>query len=79
MFGFGSMQMIGVMAVAGGLLLGCAYVKGRVDGYALGAAKGVTAAIDQLEERGQINEAVRKVGVCDLIIELGGVCADRVD
>ena len=62
-------------ALAGALLAsGPVYLKGRADGHALGAAKGVIATMDQLERRGQINEDVRKTGECDLIIELGGVC-----
>jgi len=68
-------------AVAAALLVGGAYLKGRSDGYALGTAKGVSATMDQLEERGQINEAVRKTTECELARELnpGSVCGDGTD
>jgi hypothetical protein len=74
MFGLGTLQVAVIASIIAGLATGAAYLKGRSDGFALGAAKGVTATMDQLEQRGQINEAVRKTGECDLIVELGGVC-----
>ena len=76
--GFNWLTM-GAGALAGALLVsGPVYLKGRTDGHSLGASQGVVATMDQLERRGQINEAVRKTGECELIVELGGSCADGV-
>jgi hypothetical protein len=74
MFGLPNPYLIGGAAIAASLVVGGAYIKGRSDGYALGTAAGVTATMDQLEERGQINETIRNLGECELIRELGGLC-----
>lgn len=81
MFGIPSPQLIGAALIASGLLAGGAYFKGRSDGYAIGTAKGVSATMDQLEQRGQINEEVRNLEECNLVLELNpdGVCDQRAD
>ena len=56
--------------------IGTAYLKGRADGAAVAESRAMQATIEQLRERGLINEAVRDASDCDLIIELGGVCDD---
>ena len=52
------------------------YLKGRADEAALAETRAMRATIEQLRERGLINEAVRDTSDCDLIVELGGVCDD---
>ncbi len=81
MFSFLNPQILIGGALVLSLATGGAYFKGRSDGYALGTATGVSATMDQLQERGQINEAVRKTGECDLILELNpdGLCIDSAD
>ena len=81
MFGLPNPYLIGGAVIAASLAFGGAYLKGRSDGYALGTAKGVTATMDQLEQRGQINEEVRSLEECKLVRELnpGGVCEQRTD
>ena len=79
MFGFLNPQVMIGGAVVIALASGAGYIKGRSDGYALGTAKGVTATMEQLQQRGEINEDVRNTGECELIVELGGVCGDGTD
>jgi hypothetical protein len=81
MFGLPNPYLIGAAVIAACVATGGVYLKGRSDGYSLGTAKGVTATMDQLEERGQINEEVRKLEECKLVLELNpdGVCGDSAD
>jgi hypothetical protein len=74
MFGFAAPKIIAMLCAVSFALIVSAYFKGRIDGKTIGAAQGVIATMDQLQARGQINEAVRNLDECDLIIELGGVC-----
>ena len=55
---------------------GAVYLKGRADCASVAEQRAMQATIEQLRERGLINEAVRDTSDCDLIIELGGVCDD---
>ena len=68
----------GALALVVGVI-GTAYLKGRADGAALAETRAMRATIEQLRERGLINEAVRDTSDCDLIVELGGVCDDLGD
>ena len=74
MFGFAAPKIIAMLCAVSFVLATTAYFKGRMDGKAIGAAQGVIATMEQLQARGQINEAVRSLDECDLITELGGVC-----
>lgn len=56
--------------VLAALAVGFAYWKGRHDGATIAEARTATATIDQLRERGLINESVRELPACDLLREL---------
>ena len=70
---FGLARTLGIAAAA--------FVVGGVIAYPLGHKAGVEAervaainrTLEQLEERGLINEEVRDLGACDLLAELGGL------
>lgn len=62
-----------ILAVAGLLLIGVAYFKGRSDGDALAQANARRQVVEQITERNQINEAVSGMSAADLCRELGGV------
>lgn len=62
---------IGVVGAFMVLLVG-SYSKGRIDGKAAAAREAVKAVVAQLEERGQINEAVQDTDIVAICIELGG-------
>lgn len=67
--------VMGVAAVVGLI----AYTKGSLDGRASERVNVVNAALEQIQERSENNEAVRDLNACDLIVELGGVpngCTD---
>ncbi len=52
---------------------GAIYLKGRSDGASVAETRAIKSTIEQLEQRGQINEAVRDTDAADLCIELGGL------
>mgnify|MGYP001216090148 CR=1 FL=1 len=63
--------LIGLAIVAAAYVTG--YINGRSDGKAIAAKAAVEATINQLKERGMINEAVRNLDARSLCIELGGL------
>lgn len=65
------------LALAGvvGLVAGSAgYVKGRADGAAVAETRAMKATIEQMRQRGMINEDVRGLPDPALCRELGGLC-----
>lgn len=65
----------------GGLALVAAFLAynagsfiGYRNGQAAADARSLKATIEQLRERGLINEDVRNLSDCQLVVELGGVC-----
>ena len=53
---------------------GFGYGKGRTDGAAVAESRVMKATIEQMRQRGMINEDVRKLPDAALCRELGGVC-----
>lgn len=50
------------------------YLKGRADGASVAEIRGAKATLDQLKERGLINEDVRNADDCDLLADIGVMC-----
>lgn len=64
---------IAMAALAGALLYGAGQWQGRTAANANAEARGAKATIEQLKERGMIDEAVDNTDLVDLCIELGGL------
>ena len=62
-----------IAALAAGAVGLITYAKGHSDGRDYERAKAALATLEQLEERGMINEEVRSLDDCDLLVELGVV------
>ena len=70
----GWLRTAGIAALAAGVVGILAYAKGNADGRAYERAKQDRAALEAIEQRGQINEEVRRLDdgslLCDI---LGGL------
>ncbi len=64
--------LVGLVALS----IGASYLKGAVDGRALGEAEAKTAVIRQLKERNLTDDQVNRLPAADLCRELGGVFRD---
>ena len=67
------LKTLGYMALAACFVGIIAYAKGNVDGRDSERVRAVNAALQQIEQRNENNEAVRDLDACALIVELGGL------
>lgn len=69
-------KMIGIAVLAGGIGWGAGYLQGKGAAQADAENESLRSTIEQLQERGLINEDVQGLSDCELVIELGGVCSE---
>lgn len=73
MFAFPRLKTLGYTALAAGVVGTLAYAKGNYDGRDSERVRAVNAALEQIQQRDENNEAVRDLDRCALIVELGGL------
>lgn len=73
---FGWLRTAGIAAVVAGVFGLVAYAKGHGDGRAYERAKQDRAALEAIEQRGQINEDVRRLDDGSLLCDILGGLSD---